>query len=213
MEKTHKSFQQNRLKLTTIKEEERINIKQEQELEDNNFDDKLMQLKVDIKELREHKEAVEKNPLENEQLHSDRNDEDLSNESSSASDEYEPSVNSEFEDITNEKLENIVKRKDVQGNIKRNFSDKTEQNVDVPKKKRSSHRLDPVLTEQLIKKHIPMLCDLCVFTGNSFADIAGHFKEHHSKVQPYIMCCNRKFTRSYCIDQHAIIHENPDSFR
>ncbi|XP_037821307.1 transcription factor grauzone-like isoform X4 [Lucilia sericata] len=201
VEKVHKTFKQNQHKLDVVKEEIMPNIKlEEDEHQDEiTYENKLLQMEIDIKEAAENnieQSVSERNPLDNEQFHSDGNEEEnFDNEGSITTDGYEPSDNSETEEVLNtEKSENVHKKKET-------------------KKKRSSHRLDPILIEQLIKKHIPMLCDLCVFSGKTFADIIAHFKEHHSQVQPYIMCCNRKFTRSYCIDQHAIIHENPDSFR
>lgn len=157
---------------------------------------------------------IQKNPLENEQNSGDWNDKDFDTESESAtSDDCELSDYSDSEAILRDG--EIKKDKETEINSKKRKPKQTFYNKseDRPKKKRSSHRLDPLLTEQLIKKHIKMLCDLCVYSGSIFADIITHFKENHPNIQPYIMCCNRKFTRSYCIDQHAIIHENPDSFR
>lgn len=221
MESAHQAFQQHQHKPFDIKEEIAIIKEEDVQQEQQIFAEQNIPIEMDVKSItaNEDFENVVKNPLENEQFYSDAHldEEDFDiehNSNNSTSDEYEGSENSENEDIVNEeKSEENVNEKVVKKKTKRKDVNKSNNKEDAPKKKRSSHRLDPILTEQLIKKHIPMLCDLCVYTGETFSDIVSHFKEHHTDVQPYIMCCNRKFTRSYCIDQHAIIHENPDSFR
>lgn len=215
MERSHKAFKESQVEHTTIKEEEITAIKQEQTDYEENSCDNILQLEIDLKESVSNEECdIQKNPLENVHNSGDWNDKDFDTESESAtSDDCELSDYSDSEAILIDgaiKKDKETKIDDKNRKTKRKFYDKSE---DRPKKKRSSHRLDPLLTEQLIKKHIKMLCDLCVYSGSIFSDIVTHFKESHPNVQPYIMCCNRKFTRSYCIDQHAIIHENPNSFR
>lgn len=218
MERIHKAFEQTQLKLEGIKEEEILTIKQEQrDCDENICANNIPQLDVDVKEISNHEEScfIQKNPLENEQNPGDWEENEEFHIESATSDEYELSDYSECDAI----LRHNTIKKDKEGEVgnkkskdQQKCGNKSERE-DKPKKKRSSHRLDPLLTEQLIRKHIKMLCDLCIYSGSIFSDIVTHFKENHPDIQPYIMCCNRKFTRSYCIDQHAIIHENPDSFR
>lgn len=73
--------------------------------------------------------------------------------------------------------------------------------------------MDPSLTEEAIKKHVQMACNLCVYVGKTFSDITEHFKQHHIDVKPYVMCCNRKFTKNCILAEHAYIQENPKAFR
>lgn len=103
----------------------------------------------------------------------------------------------------------------------------TQNNDDIIKKSRKKHvmkkagvkrkqiinQLNAAETEEIIKKHIPMGCNLCVFVGKSFSDIIEHFKVAHSKIKPYILCCDRKLKKRFYIVQHALKHENPKCFR
>lgn len=90
---------------------------------------------------------------------------------------------------------------------------KSSKRIEASTKKRMSHRLDPKTSEEVIKKHIQMACNLCLYVGNTFADIVDHFKDNHENIKPFIRCCDKKLTRGYCIAQHAYLHENPNSFR
>lgn len=89
----------------------------------------------------------------------------------------------------------------------------TKKKLNSTKKTRASHRLDPKVSDETIKKHINMTCALCVFVGKSFQELKDHFKAHHPNEKAYVICCNRKFDRLYVIAQHAARHENPDCFR
>lgn len=93
---------------------------------------------------------------------------------------------------------------------RRKICNKTEKNTNTLKKKRKS---DPDQPDEIVKKHIQMGCDLCIYVGKNFHDIIEHFKDHHDNVKPYIMCCDKKFTRTYSIAQHACLHEDPNYFR
>lgn len=209
VEKKHKSFRK------FVLEEDAVDIKEERNQDDESFVQDHLQIYRDSEMIIGGIETVEKNPLDSKQNQNYHDDVDFGIDyDSNTSDDYEPSENSDAEDTTSEYITKALKKEnEIKRNIGRKLLNKSDGKIDVHEKRKISHRLDPKLTEQLIKKHISMLCDLCVFSGNTFADIVAHFKIHHAKVQPYIMCCNRKFTRSYCIDQHAAIHENPDSFR
>ncbi|KAM7342757.1 transcription factor grauzone-like isoform 2-T2 [Cochliomyia hominivorax] len=216
VEDAHKLYQENQHKKFVIKQEIAI-IKEEEDLQEHDQTCEDNRMKTEFKDIEQQKVTDEalQNPLEYEHFLSDYNeDDDFDNEHITSSDGYELSENSESENIINkDKVDKKDNKRALKKKNKRKEENKINDKEDIPKRKKSSHHLDPILTEQLIKKHIPMLCDLCVFTGGTFSDIVAHFKEHHAEVQPYIMCCNRKFTRNYSIDQHAIIHENPDSFR
>lgn len=177
------------------------------------YQDDLMQVDVEINKIRENNNESDdnKNPL----------DDNYDGEESlgiNDSEDYEPSEISDEDNETEKKSsksDNKKSRKPAKKKSqKKNTSNsKSSTNDDSVKKKRMSHRMDPILTEEIIKKHIPMACNLCVYVGETFSDITEHFKQHHDNVKAFIMCCDKKFTRSYCIAQHAYIHENPNSFR
>uniref|UniRef100_A0A1B0FFK8 C2H2-type domain-containing protein n=1 Tax=Glossina morsitans morsitans TaxID=37546 RepID=A0A1B0FFK8_GLOMM len=71
-------------------------------------------------------------------------------------------------------------------------------------------KTDQVLIENLMNKHIPMACSLCVFMGQKFSDIVQHFRSIHPKQKPFVMCCERKLSKRYYLSQHALKHENPE---
>lgn len=161
---------------------------------------------------------LEKNPLDDD-LHSIASDEsgnekddyvDRSSMSSSASSsEGEQLVKTKK--VQSKKIEKrrvVTKRKSRLG---KECTSKTSDEDNANKKKRK--RLDQKLAEEMIQKHIPMICNLCNFDCKSFTDVSKHFNEFHSKVKPYIMCCNKKFTRRHYIAQHALQHEDPNCFR
>ncbi|KAL9917364.1 transcription factor grauzone-like isoform 1-T1 [Glossina fuscipes fuscipes] len=74
-------------------------------------------------------------------------------------------------------------------------------------------RQDTAHIEALIKKHIPMVCSLCIFVGQVFSDIVQHFRKSHPKQKPFVTCCERKFSKRCYLTQHALKHENPDHFK
>ncbi|XP_059224596.1 transcription factor grauzone isoform X2 [Stomoxys calcitrans] len=67
--------------------------------------------------------------------------------------------------------------------------------------------------EELIKKHIQMLCQICTHSSNEFQDLMKHYKEEHPEVKPHIKCCERKLECPSDILQHAYYHENPEHFK
>ncbi|XP_075166483.1 uncharacterized protein LOC142238666 isoform X2 [Haematobia irritans] len=67
--------------------------------------------------------------------------------------------------------------------------------------------------EELIRKHIQMLCQICPHTCCEFQDLVKHFKEEHPDVKPHVKCCERKLDCPSDILQHAYYHENPDYFK
>lgn len=102
-------------------------------------------------------------------------------------------------------------RKKSTAKIRKKTEHKKDADDEVTRKKRK--RLDPKLTEEMIQKHIPMICNLCNLDCKTFLDIGTHFKEQHPKIKPFIVCCNKRFTRRHYIAQHALQHEDPNCFR
>lgn len=234
VEKAHKDFKEIHQKdIDIVKEEDNKPstgiIKQEQD--EDVFEDNLMQIEVEIDN--NDQEDLQANPLEPGQNDSD----DVLENESASSENYEPSEVSEHNSEISERnsgsdedkkpLDKKVakklkskKIKKVKNPVKKRIPKrkvfiKKEKNEssDLPKKKRIFNRLDPVLTEEMILKHIPMGCNLCVFVGKTFHDIVEHFKKYHPNVRAYITCCDKKFTKRYYVAQHAMNHENPNSFR
>lgn len=188
-----------------------------------------MQVEVEIDvnaETRTETEVIKENPLEaerNEKIQEP--DQETENESDESSyNDYDQSELSEDESNEEEKMEVKIKKekstkkdkpvakKQKKKNRKLECNEKVAKRTS-SKKKWTDKFLDPILTEQMIKKHIKMICDLCVFVGSSFPDMVSHFKKYHPKVRPYVMCCDRKFTKRYYVAQHALKHEDPNYFR
>ncbi|XP_061396511.1 transcription factor grauzone-like [Musca vetustissima] len=125
-----------------------------------------------------------------------------SSSSSSAEDDHQPVETG----TTNEKISKVKRKR-----RKQSMEESKKDESIAPRKKRK--RLDPKLTEQMIQKHISMICNLCNFDCKTFVEVGKHFKECHPKIKPYIMCCNKRFTRRHYIAQHALQHEDPNCFR
>ncbi|XP_023158553.1 transcription factor grauzone-like isoform X2 [Ceratitis capitata] len=67
--------------------------------------------------------------------------------------------------------------------------------------------------DEMVKKHIPMGCDLCTFVGEDYIDMSKHFRLQHPNIKPYIRCCNRKLNKRFKVVQHAYKHEDPEFFK
>lgn len=188
-----------------------------------------MQVEVEIDanaNARPETEVIKENPLEAERSEKIQEPQlETENESDDSSyNDYGHSEISEDDESFEEEKKTIKIKKEkplkkdkekIKKQRKKRNVDSNEQEVKKTsgKKKWTDKFLDPILTEQMIKKHIKMICDLCVFVGSSFPDMVSHFKKYHPKVRPYIMCCDRKFTKRYYVAQHALKHEDPNYFR
>lgn len=226
MQKSHKRLQN---QSADIKEEEKpctSAIKQEHD----GFEENLMQVEVEIDvnpNIELEAEVVKENPLESERIDVDiefkkeqdddssgSSDNDYDDASDDSEDEESSGNESSTKDDKNEKAEKKAgKTKHDNKKSKTKKSDTNDSKNSKAKKKWTDKFLDPVLTEQMIQKHINMVCDLCIFIGKSFPDMVSHFKKYHPKVRPYVMCCDRKFTKRYYVAQHALKHEDPNYFR
>ncbi|XP_023158554.1 transcription factor grauzone [Ceratitis capitata] len=67
--------------------------------------------------------------------------------------------------------------------------------------------------DALVKKYIPMMCELCPFISEDYLSVTKHFRTDHPNVKPYIRCCNRKLVRRQDIVHHAYRHDNPEFFK
>lgn len=63
--------------------------------------------------------------------------------------------------------------------------------------------------DELVKKYIPMSCDVCIFFCEDFALLRNHFRLSHPNIKPYVCCCNRKWSHWMEIVHHAYKHEDP----
>lgn len=225
VEKTHREFQHVQQDLDAMKKEddEYINptsIKQENDdLEQDYLNvEKNLQLEIEIDY---DQDKTSKNPLEEcmEENESIDSDEDYDNEdvynSTSTEDDYKSPIKHEVKEKQTKTSKTSPKtlNKTKKSRRKKSEIEKTDNNS-VPKRKKAIfNRLDPVHTEEMILKHIPMGCNLCVFVGKTFSDIVTHFKAEHPDVRPYITCCDKVFTKRFYVAQHAMTHENPNCFR
>ncbi|XP_073813572.1 grauzone [Musca autumnalis] len=164
------------------------------------------------------------NPLEDDEFNAAGTDSESDN--GSQSDDYEQSEYSNEEESTSPEEEEEGVDEDVANKADSNKEKKKterrkrkskqttkQQTDDVKKKRKVQYKFDHQHTEEMIQKHIPMGCNLCVYVGKTFADIVGHFKEFHQKIRPYIMCCDKKFTKRFYVAQHALKHEDPNCFK
>nr|XP_013118552.1 unnamed protein product [Stomoxys calcitrans] len=226
-EKAHKNLHAFKSETILIKEEETTPIKKELLETSLASDEKSIQIEVEISPNRrlsspQVEYILEKNPLDddNEADECDSDNEYVDNTLPDYEASWSSSTSSNSEDEANlptkkkqlldgkEAKEAKVKRKRRLGKA---LVGKKPDEEDNTKKKRK--RLDPKLTEEMIQKHIPMICNLCNFDCKTFIGVGNHFKEFHAKTKPYIMCCNKKFTRRHYIAQHALQHEDPNCFR
>ncbi|KAM7345523.1 transcription factor grauzone-like [Cochliomyia hominivorax] len=225
VEKLHKEFQNVQQDLDILKEEDDnkyINpesIKNELVDDDENCinEEKNLQLEIeiDLEEVNNIRNPLEE-VMENESMENtyDEEDGDYSNDddnTSTSSEEYESNIKELVEENKEKKTRNNDE-KPKRCRRKKSEVEKTEDNPPRKRKKAIFNRLDPVHTEEMILKHIPMGCNLCVFVGKTFGDIVKHFKADHPDVRPYITCCDKTFTKRFYVAQHAMTHENPDCF-
>lgn len=205
MEKAHKEFE-NTGALSNIKTEllssSSIKLEEEQVEEQSNIETTI--------EIEENVEI--KNPLDE----NFNDDDEISFNDESDNEEFQPTLSTEQEESTEEEEDNdkyideIVKKK------KRTARKKKDTNLEPVKdnvKKRKIQRLDPAHTDEMIKKHIPMGCNLCIFVGSNFTDIVKHFRSVHPNIRPYVMCCDKKLSKRFFLAQHAFKHEDPNCFR
>lgn len=81
-----------------------------------------------------------------------------------------------------------------------------------PPKQRKCHLLLEQ-NEQLIKKHIHMLCQICNYNCDDFKNVIAHYKTKHTDTKPHIICCDRKLDCPSDVLQHAYYHEDPNYFK
>ncbi|XP_073813945.1 transcription factor grauzone-like isoform X2 [Musca autumnalis] len=81
----------------------------------------------------------------------------------------------------------------------------------VPTKRKSYIMLEE--NNELIKKHIHMLCQICQYIGEDFPSLNNHYKEKHTGTKAHIICCDRKLDCPSDILQHAYYHEDPNYFK
>lgn len=217
VEKSHKEFQKVQQDLDIIKEEDSFlntnSIKQE-EIDEEDFMNINKELQLEI-EIDYDDSDTTKNPLaDNEPQCADDTDVD-SNDGNDNNSSFSLEKQTRKTDVKNKKDSTNRKHKikDKPKRPSRKNTEKIENNVEPKRKKAVFNRLDPLHTEEMIKKHIPMGCNLCVFVGKTFGDIVIHFKDEHPDVRAYITCCDKTFTKRFYVAQHAMTHENPDCFR
>lgn len=205
---------------STIKEEQSIEVSPIKEEFVDPYEEKPTQLEVEIETNISNATSaddLEKNPLE------DGDDYDDSQHDSvcDRDDEYiaSPATSSFSSSADEDQLTKIALEKEKKPKVRRKKrlektstqSKKDDEEAGVIRKKRK--RLDPKLTEEMIQKHISMICNLCNVDCKTFIEVGKHFKDCHPKIKPYIMCCNKRFTRRHYIAQHALQHEDPNCFR
>ncbi|XP_023158556.1 transcription factor grauzone-like isoform X2 [Ceratitis capitata] len=67
--------------------------------------------------------------------------------------------------------------------------------------------------DAMVKKYIPMNCELCPFISEDYSSVTKHFRTDHPNVNPYVRCCNKKLFHRQDIVHHAYRHDNPEFFK
>lgn len=67
--------------------------------------------------------------------------------------------------------------------------------------------------KEMVKKYIPMICELCTFISEDYSSVRKHFRKQHPKIKAYVRCCNKKLFHPLEIIRHAYKHENPEFFK
>lgn len=67
--------------------------------------------------------------------------------------------------------------------------------------------------DEMVKKYIPMICELCTFISTDYSSIRKHFRKQHPKMKSYVRCCNKKLFHRLEIVRHAYKHDNPEFFK
>ncbi|CAD7013752.1 unnamed protein product [Ceratitis capitata] len=67
--------------------------------------------------------------------------------------------------------------------------------------------------DAMVKKYIPMICELCPFISEDYSSVTKHFRTDHPNVKPYVRCCNKKLFHRQDIVHHAYRHDNPEFFK
>uniref|UniRef100_A0A1B0AF88 Transcription factor grauzone n=1 Tax=Glossina pallidipes TaxID=7398 RepID=A0A1B0AF88_GLOPL len=198
----HEGYE-SKLDIIRYKSEE-IDIKQEDE---ERFAETLLNVETEMLVAPDQRSNSEPNPLDEIEV-----EKCMAANVGNLSEDEEDKTKPDFSTSDSEYL--MPRKKKVKLGKKSSKRKSSSKNVeDTKKPKRTTRKYDPILIESLIKKHIRMVCNLCVFIGETFADIVQHFNSNHPNEKPYVMCCERKLNQRYLLNQHALKHEDPDYFR
>lgn len=98
--------------------------------------------------------------------------------------------------------------------MKRNKRDEPTRRNDWPEKvKGRSNIKSNSEDDEMVKKYIPMICELCTFISEDYSSIRKHFRKQHPKIKSYVRCCNKKLFHRLEIVRHAYKHDNPEFFK
>lgn len=57
-----------------------------------------------------------------------------------------------------------------------------------------------------------MECDLCPTPFSTYRDVKKHYRSVH-KINGYLKCCDKKFTKQYRALNHCAWHRDPNAFK
>lgn len=96
----------------------------------------------------------------------------------------------------------------------RNNSDDEASVEEIPEKKTKKRNVqthaEREISGKLIAEHFKMVCDKCDYKFEDYEDFRNHFKESHSKIDSYLVCCNTKQFRLCKMLQHIKTHTEPN---
>ncbi|XP_061402135.1 zinc finger protein 567-like [Musca vetustissima] len=117
-------------------------------------------------------------------------------------------LNEEMENSCSSYNDYLLERRDIQD------SSDPGNNINVPYSRKSRLSQNENEIDNIIAKWRPTLqCQYCAETFATFTLLKIHNLNEHPNDEFFIMCCKRKFKVRYRIEEHAIMHLNPEAFK
>uniref|UniRef100_A0A1A9WJ83 Transcription factor grauzone n=1 Tax=Glossina brevipalpis TaxID=37001 RepID=A0A1A9WJ83_9MUSC len=84
-------------------------------------------------------------------------------------------------------------------------------------KKRKTNELSEIAKavrekDEEIAKFMSLRCELCKSAANNFDSLNNHMLTEH-KINGYVRCCNKKFSKRFLLLDHIRNHSNPERFK
>lgn len=83
----------------------------------------------------------------------------------------------------------------------------------IPYKQRRVHALKDEEGEQKIKNLVDVKCHECGIPFEKFIDVSRHFRLAHPKIDAYLICCDKKFTKRANLLEHVEFHDKSRIYR
>uniref|UniRef100_A0A0A1WN67 Transcription factor grauzone n=1 Tax=Zeugodacus cucurbitae TaxID=28588 RepID=A0A0A1WN67_ZEUCU len=189
---------------------------------DQDFIEQSVQIKEECLDYLRTNEKVEEevNPLYEAELDQGMNEDSEEGEIRDEKIKEESNVVKKSEEKTPRQKRKYVRKKQCKKKVSKNEIDEDDEDSEddddddeQEKPKRQKVITSTPQDDAMVKKHIPMGCELCTFVGEDFTAMAKHFRLQHPLIKPYIRCCNKKLNKRFKVVQHAYKHEDPEFFK